>query len=426
VWKRALALVALLLVASLALWPLSEPSQPAVEPERMTAREPVTLRRLLQSNRVRATGLRVHVTTVGLDGEPVPGVILSLDRDEQETDLQGTAWLRSRPGHHVVVSPPHHLVGWPPQAWGPEEERWILPVEEICEGDLRILHADGEPAVDFRVTLEGIHGRTDEAGIYADASGPCEPLTLGLDDPEGQRVPWQTIRIEPLTEVRLPPKRSGELLIVDADTYEPLPVDIVKASKVDVLDELDVGHFYLESWYAVPTLKLAAPYQALRYAQVPLTGELYVLPFERDREVRVSLTCEDCPEAMVCQESPCLGSGEDWLCTCPPLRSWITADEDRIAEVGPDVTDVEVDLRPASIVGHWTGSLPCVAFASGEALTWNRSAQCHPDGSFEIDVEAGTWTVEVDWFEREMATTDWFEVGPARRSTSASCRPATT
>ena len=415
--NRLLVVVVVALGALLAwlFWPVPSVDPAGLQAEELAARSGGS-RSALSRTRSLVRGVPVFVMVVDEAGLPVGGVTLSLGDDEAETGSDGRASFSGRIGEQLRVHAPHHTAnGVEPVVIGPRED-WVIPVARPCTGDVVLRHADGRPAVGWKVGLQGYFSRdTDTGGRISNAGRPCGEATARLYPPDTDaRLPWQTVFIEgdePL-ELTVPALYAGELLVVEEGSLEPLDVVVQRSTKAVTLEHIGVGHFAVESYHQLATLVLEIPGQQDRYVKAPLDGELFVVEVGADRRVAVTLLCDVCPAELTCQDVPCSGAGEHWSCTCLPALSFIEGDGVRLAEVQPGVTEMTLDLRRGTIVGHWTGNRPCQLFATSEV--WARSAggACEPDGSFRLDVPAGTWNVEVDWFEQETGNTGWFEVGP--------------
>ncbi|MCP4804548.1 MAG: hypothetical protein GY913_23065 [Proteobacteria bacterium] len=414
--KRLLVVVGLLVVAALVwvFWPSTATAPQPLAPDELAARDAGS-RRAIDQTRDFVSSVPVFVTVVDGQGLPVPDVTLSLGDGETQTGGDGKASFSGRIGEVLQIHLPHRSAnGNEPMVHGPRED-WVIPVVLPCDGDILLRHADGRPAVDWSVSLQGYAGstKTDLEGRIQNIPRPCGEVTARFYAPDTDaRLPWQTVHVDgpQALELWLPPLHSGELLVVDAETLEPLDVTVQRSTKAVTLDALARGHFAITSYHALPTLVLEIPGQQDRYVKTPLDGELFVVPIDADRQVEVTLLCDLCPEQLTCQDVPCRGQGGWWDCTCLPALSFIEGDGMRLAEVQPGVTEMTLDLRKGTIVGHWTGKRPCSVFATSEVWARSADAGCEPDGSFRLDVPAGTWNVEVDWFEEEAGNTGWFTV----------------
>ena len=164
---------------------------------------------------------------------------------------------------------------------------------------------------------------------------------------------------------------------------------------------------------------VSAPGYAITEAFVPADRIVHDIVLQAARTVRVHAVCDPagCPAPLVCDGTPCEGTGPTYSCACmdgaEPSDLSAAGQPDALAQVAPRVTEADVDLRQATarILGRWAGPLPCGGMASSAGSTSRSMAYpltCEPDGRFYTPgmLPAGRWTFYVNGGEGTLASGD--------------------
>lgn len=348
------------------------------------------------------------------DGAPLSGIQLTLSEEADRTDDAGQLILTGMVQglHPLQIEAPWAVIA-PTLIRVAEDDLSIdVVVERRCPGPITALEPDGAP-FSGRVK-DPVGGWLDlTAGTATLPARLCGDSTLVFMEPRG--TPG---RAQATADVHV---SGGESITVTLPGPGAAHVRTVNPDGDVVAGKVDGAQQTAEGWAvrgraATRTITARYPGGFGVAAEIALDGGTTDVVITPDREVQVSLACDDCPASLSCGsrlepdvKRTCTGRAPALACRCPAGEAWITAHTpyplsdfaeriEVLAKVPADATAVVLDTRVprGSIRGEWTGRLPCAVRLKTLGIAVPEHIPCDGAGAFQVeDLLPGRYTVTV-------------------------------
>jgi len=369
-------------------------------------------------------GDRLLVDVIDRHGEPVPDAVLVL-RDGRtgperrvQTGPHGEIDLRDLPVSvwwEVEAEPPWAVFA--PSILRPTVDAvaQTLVLQRTCGGSVRVLGADGAPFVGRIRDPEAGWLELDPDGMAVLPGRPCGPARVRVGEPRSHddRILGAVeidARGDEMVEVVMDDARSAILQVVDA---EGQPV----AAGVRPGRALGSGRVALRGWSDRVSVRVQREGQHPLRAEIPLDGAVHELVAPADREVALTLLCDQCPDALTCRpprsiaaQNTCTGTPPDLVCICPGGDAVVSGrsasaladtayDQQPLGRIPAGEHSWTLDVRGdrAALEATWTGRVPCSVRLERDGMRASGDHRCMSDGSvLASDLVPGTWTLHIE------------------------------